>query len=67
MMHRSGNYRKLNLIFGLFPFVAAILLSLMRDDSPPAQLWLSIVRRLFSSVDYHNQLSSILADSIGIR
>jgi Na+/H+ antiporter NhaD/arsenite permease-like protein len=43
-MHRTGKYKRLNLIFGLFPFVAAILLSLMREDSPPIVLWLSIVR-----------------------
>ena len=49
-MHRTGKYRRLNLIFGLFPFIAAILLCLMREDSSPAQLWLSIVggRLLFS-------------------
>lgn len=42
-MHRTGKYRRLNLVFGLFPFVAAIFLSLMREDSPPVVLWLSIV------------------------
>ncbi len=42
-MHRTGRYRKLNLIFGLFPFVAAVLLALMREDSHPIVLWLSIV------------------------
>lgn len=44
MMHRTGKYRRLNLIFGLFPFTAAVLLALMREDSPQIQLWLSIVR-----------------------
>ena len=43
VMHRTGKYRSLNLIFGLFPFVATILLSLMREDSPDVQLWFSIV------------------------
>lgn len=43
VMHRTGKYRRLNLIFGLFPFVAAILLSMMREDSPSVQLWFSIV------------------------
>ena len=33
-----------NLIFGIFPFVAAVLISLMREDSPQVLLWLSIVR-----------------------
>ena len=44
IMHRTGRYKMLNLIFGIFPFIAAILLSLMREDSPPFQLWFSIVR-----------------------
>lgn len=43
-MHRTGKYRHLNLIFGFFPFIAAVLLSRMREDSHPAVLWLSIVR-----------------------
>ncbi|KAI0738091.1 major facilitator superfamily domain-containing protein [Daedaleopsis nitida] len=43
VMHRTGTYRRLNLIFGLFPFVAAILLSMMREDSHPVTLWLSII------------------------
>lgn len=43
-MNRTGRYKQLNLIFGLCPFLAAILLTRMREDSPPAQLWLSIVR-----------------------
>ena len=43
-MHRTGRYRQLNLIFGIFPFVAAVLISLMREDSPQVLLWLSIVR-----------------------
>ena len=42
-MHRTGRYRRLNLIFGIFPFIATILLSMMREDSPSVQLWLSIV------------------------
>ena len=42
-MHRTGKYKLLNLVFGLFPFIAAILLSLMREDSHPIVLWLSIV------------------------
>ena len=42
-MHRTGRYRKLNLVFGIFPFVAAVLLALMHENSPPVQLWLSIV------------------------
>ncbi|KAJ6588154.1 vacuolar amino acid permease [Mycena capillaripes] len=43
MMHRMGRYKKINLIFGIFPFVGAVLISLMREDSGPIQSWLSII------------------------
>ncbi|KAJ7765625.1 MFS general substrate transporter [Mycena metata] len=43
VMHRTGRYRKLNLIFGIFPFVGAVLISFMRQDSGPVQSWLSII------------------------
>jgi hypothetical protein len=43
MMHRTGRYKALNLIFGVFPFVATVLISMMREDSGPLQLWFSIV------------------------
>ena len=44
VMHRTGTYRRLNLIFGFFPFIAAVLLAMMREDSHPVMLWISIVR-----------------------
>ena len=44
IMHRTGTYRRLSLIFGIFPFISAVLLALMREDSPQIQQWLSIVR-----------------------
>lgn len=34
----------LNLVFGALPFLAAVLLTQMREDSNQAHLWLSIVR-----------------------
>ena len=43
MMHRTGRYKLINLIFGGFPFIGAMLITFMKQDSPPAQLWLSIV------------------------
>ncbi|KAJ7101365.1 vacuolar amino acid permease [Mycena belliarum] len=43
MMHRTGRYKKFNLIFGIFPFVGAVLISLMREDSGPIHSWLSII------------------------
>ncbi|EKM56125.1 uncharacterized protein PHACADRAFT_184826 [Phanerochaete carnosa HHB-10118-sp] len=62
IMHRTGKYKRLNLIFGLFPFVAAILLSLMREDSPPAVLWLSILPLGFgNAVVLQTMLIALLA------
>ena len=44
MMHRTGDYKMLNMIFGILPFFAAILMTRMTEDSHPAHLWLSIVK-----------------------
>lgn len=43
VMHRTGRYKTINLIFGFFPFIGSVLISLMRQDSGPIQSWLSIV------------------------
>ncbi|KAF8801910.1 MFS general substrate transporter [Phlegmacium glaucopus] len=43
MMHRTGEYKMLNMIFGILPFFAAILMTQMKEDSHPAHLWLSIM------------------------
>ncbi|KIM80081.1 hypothetical protein PILCRDRAFT_98046 [Piloderma croceum F 1598] len=43
MMHRTGRYKMINLIFGCFPFIGALLITFMKEDSPPTQLWLSII------------------------
>ncbi|KZT74098.1 MFS general substrate transporter [Daedalea quercina L-15889] len=62
VMHRTGKYKTLNLIFGLFPFVAAILLSLMREDSPSFQLWFSIIPLGFgNAVVLQTMLIALLA------
>jgi len=50
MMHRTGKYKLINLIFGLFPFVGITLITLMREDSGPLQMWLSIVSDTLYSV-----------------
>ena len=44
MMHTTGRYKIINLIFGVFPFIAAVLIYRMREDSKGVQSWLSIVR-----------------------
>jgi len=42
-MHRTGKYKMLNMIFGILPFFAAVLMTQMKEDSHPAHLWLSIM------------------------
>ena len=49
MMHKTGRYKTINLVFGSFPFLAGVLISMMREDSPAAQQWLSIVRPRLAS------------------
>lgn len=43
-MRRTGQYKILNLVFGVLPLVGAILIRQMREDSAQAYLWLSIAR-----------------------
>ncbi|KAI0728869.1 MFS general substrate transporter [Fomitopsis betulina] len=62
IMHRTGRYKMLSLIFGIFPFIATILLSLMREDSPPFQLWFSIIPLGFgNAVVMQSMLIALLA------
>jgi len=62
IMHRTGRYKTLNLIFGIFPFAAAILISLMREDSPQVVLWLSILPMGFgNAVVLQTMLIALLA------
>jgi len=62
MMHRTGKFKKLNLIFGLFPFLATILIWLMREDSGPIQSWLSIIPLGFgNAVVMQTMLIALLA------
>lgn len=42
-IHLTGTYKLLDLFFGLLPIAGTVLLSLMREDSGPWQLWLNIV------------------------
>ncbi|KAI5119530.1 hypothetical protein M0805_002552 [Coniferiporia weirii] len=43
MMHRTGKYKLINLIFGTFPFIAAVSISLLKEDSNWFQMWFSII------------------------
>ena len=51
IMHRTGKYKTLNLIFGLFPTLATILIATLNEGSPEWLQWLSIVR--FSVYQLH--------------
>ncbi|KAJ7932806.1 vacuolar amino acid permease [Mycena leptocephala] len=63
MMHRTGRYKKINLIFGIFPFVGAVLISRMREDSGPIQAWLSIIPLGFgNAVVLQTMLIALLAN-----
>jgi len=41
-MHKTGRYRTLNLVFGILPFIATVLMSRLTEESSPAAQWLSI-------------------------
>ncbi|KAJ7490869.1 major facilitator superfamily domain-containing protein [Mycena latifolia] len=63
MMHRFGRYKKINLIFGIFPFVGAVLISLMKEDSGFLQSWFSIIPLGFgNAVVLQTMLIALLAD-----
>jgi len=42
-MHKTGKYKMLNLIFGIFPFVGATAICLINEKSGFIQSWFSIV------------------------
>lgn len=44
----------LNMIFGILPFFAAILMTQMKEDSHPAHLWLSIVKHFPHSFEFND-------------
>jgi hypothetical protein len=46
MIHYTGEYKILNLIFGTFPFIGTTLITQISESSGPIQSWLSIVRCL---------------------
>lgn len=49
MMHRTGRYKTLNLVFGILPFIASLLIARLKPDSAAITQWLSIVRSSSSS------------------
>ncbi|KAK0229165.1 major facilitator superfamily domain-containing protein [Armillaria nabsnona] len=62
MMHRTGKYKTINLICGLFPFIATVLILQMKEDSGPIQSWLSIIPLGFgNAVVLQTMLIALLA------
>ncbi|KAJ7184647.1 MFS general substrate transporter [Mycena filopes] len=62
VMHRTGRYKKLNMIFGILPFIGAVLISFLREDSGPIQSWLSIIPLGFgNAVVLQTMLIALLA------
>ncbi|KAF9032949.1 major facilitator superfamily domain-containing protein [Panaeolus papilionaceus] len=43
IMRRSGSYKSLNMLFGILPFCATLLMINMKEDSHPALLWFTIM------------------------
>ncbi|PPQ73575.1 hypothetical protein CVT24_007461 [Panaeolus cyanescens] len=43
VMRRSGSYKSLNMLFGILPFCATLLMMNMREESHPALLWFTIM------------------------
>ena len=63
MMHATGRYKTLNLIFGIFPSIGAVLIYYLREDSGPIQSWLSIVRLFFSFYCFSLSRKNFYVDS----
>ncbi|KAH7890122.1 major facilitator superfamily domain-containing protein [Phlebopus sp. FC_14] len=43
MMHHTGKYQLINLVFGFFPFIGIVLITFIHENSGPLQMWLSII------------------------
>ncbi|KAF5318050.1 hypothetical protein D9619_012125 [Psilocybe cf. subviscida] len=43
VMRRYGRYKTMNMIFGILPFCAAVLMTQMKETSNKAHLWLTIM------------------------
>ncbi|KAF9060230.1 MFS general substrate transporter [Rhodocollybia butyracea] len=62
MMHRTGKYKMINLIFGIFPFIGTILISQIHENSGWVQSWFSIIPMGFgNAVVLQTMLIALLA------
>ncbi|KAF8723220.1 hypothetical protein AX14_009396 [Amanita brunnescens Koide BX004] len=62
MIHYTGEYKILNLIFGAFPFIGTTLITQISENSSPIQSWLSIIPLGFgNAVVLQTMLIALLA------
>ncbi|KAF9266014.1 MFS general substrate transporter [Marasmius fiardii PR-910] len=62
MMHRTGKYKTINMIFGILPFIASVLITLIHENSGWVQSWLSIIPLGFgNAVVFQTTLIALLA------
>ncbi|KAG7086848.1 hypothetical protein E1B28_002769 [Marasmius oreades] len=62
MMHRTGKYKMINLIFGILPFIASVLIIQIHETSGWVQSWLSIIPLGFgNAVVLQTMLIALLA------
>ncbi|KAK7437119.1 hypothetical protein VKT23_018743 [Stygiomarasmius scandens] len=62
MMHRTGKYKLINLVFGIFPFIASVLIAQIHENSGWIQSWFSIIPLGFgNAVVLQTMLIALLA------
>ncbi|ESK89112.1 vacuolar amino acid permease [Moniliophthora roreri MCA 2997] len=62
MMHRTGKYKMINLVFGILPFIASLLIIQIHETSGWVQSWLSIIPLGFgNAVVLQTMLIALLA------
>ena len=65
VVHATWRYKTLNLILGACPFIGAILIYQIQEDSGPIQSWLSIVGPIFAFPCFF--FHQVYPDSPGVR
>ncbi|KAI5982815.1 major facilitator superfamily domain-containing protein [Pisolithus albus] len=66
MMHRTGRYKMINILFGFSPFVGCLLITFIRENSGPLQSWLSIIPLGFgNAVVLQTTLDNLMAVGTG--
>ncbi|THV06874.1 vacuolar amino acid permease [Dendrothele bispora CBS 962.96] len=62
MMHRTGKYKIINLVFGIFPFIASVLIAQIHENSGWIQSWFSIIPLGFgNALVFQTMLIALLA------